>query len=151
MANPSARAPWSDRLRAAAERLAGDLRRSDRFFRMRLGVVVAWAAISGVTLFAACPSSGPANSLGADIQVLRESFVGGTQVMVRNDSDEMWTDVVVTLDGEWRWRQPTLRAKDQVVVSTAHFRRGQEPPPAEYRPRRLEVECRQGSHALDVR
>jgi hypothetical protein len=151
MGTPSARAPWPVRLRTAAERLAADVRRSDRFSRMRLGVVAAWAAISVVTLVAACPSSGPANSLGADVQVLGDSFVGGAQVLVRNDSDETWTDVVVTLDGEWRWRQPTIRPRDQVVVSTASFRRGQEPPPSEYRPRRLRVECRQGSHALDVR
>ena len=49
-------------LRQAFERLADSLRRSDRFSRMRVGVVGAWAVASLATVFFACPPAGPGNS-----------------------------------------------------------------------------------------
>jgi hypothetical protein len=148
---PARTADWARGLRAAARDLAEDLRRSDRFSRMRVAVVAAWAAISLVTLIVACPSSGPGNSLGADVRVQGDGLLGGAQIMVRNDSDEVWTDVVLTLDGGWAYRQATLRPDDRIVVSTGQFAREGAAPPADYRPRTLEVDCRQGSHRLEVR
>ena len=143
-------ASWTARARAELERLADELRRSDRFFRMRAGVVAGWAILSAITLAAACPPVGPGNSLGAEARVLRESFVGGAQVLVRNDSGDVWTDVVVTLDGEWRYRQATLRPREEIVVSTTLFRSGELGPAADYRPRKVEVECSQGSSSFEV-
>ncbi len=144
-------ASWTARAREELERLADELRRSDRFFKMRAGVVAGWFVLTVVTLVAACPSVGPGNSLGAEARVLRESFVGGAQVLVRNDSSDVWTNVVVTLDGEWHHRQATLRPKDEIVVPTTQFRRGEESLAPDYRPRRVEVECKQGSSSFDVR
>lgn len=151
MATPTAPTVSPGRLRSALAKLASDFRRSDRFSKMRLGVVAGWAAVTCVTLAAVCPSAGSGNSLGAEVQFLRESFVGGAQVLVRNDSDDVWRDVVLTIDGEWRHRHPTLRPRDQVVVPTTQFRRGGDVLPPDHRPRRLEVECDQGSHSFDVR
>jgi hypothetical protein len=149
--DPSATlASWTSRARAELERLADELRRSDRFFKMRLGVVAGWVLITAITLVAACPPTGPGNSLGAEARVLRESFVGGAQVLVRNDSDNVWTDVVVTLDGEWRYRQATLRPSEEIVVPTTQFRRDEASLAPDYRPHRVEVECRQGSSSFDV-
>ena len=151
MGHSPAVSSWPGRLRVEAARLAEGFRRSDRFFKMRVGVLTGWAALTLLTLSIACPSAGPANSLGADVRVLREAIVGGAQVMVRNDSDEVWTDVTVTLDGEWTYRQPTLRPDDELVVGTTQFQRGGEALPPDHRPRRLEVECDQGSHGFDLR
>jgi hypothetical protein len=39
-----------ERLRAQAEQLLADLRRADRFFRLRAGIVGAWAILSVATL-----------------------------------------------------------------------------------------------------
>lgn len=118
---------------------------------MRAGVVGGWIAITVVTLLASCPSGGPGNSLGAEASVLGEAFVGGAQVMVRNDSGDTWTNVVLTADGEWRFRQPTLRSKDRAVVPVIQFRRGVDALPPDHRPRRLDVECDQGSSSFDLR
>jgi hypothetical protein len=148
---PATLASWTARARAELERLADELRRSDRFFKLRAGVVAGWVAITAITLVAACPPTGPGNSLGAEARVLRESFVGGSQVLVRNDSGEVWTDVVVTIDGEWRYRHPTLRSRDEIVVPTSQFTSGEAALAPDYRPRRVEVECRQGSSSFDVR
>lgn len=148
---PAALAGWSSRLREATGQLLEELRRADRYSRMRAGVVGGWALISLVTLFASCPSAGPGNSLGADASVLGESFVGGAQVMVRNDSGDTWTNVALTVDGEWRYKQPTLRSKDRAVVPVTQFRRGEDTLPPDHRPRRLDVDCDQGSSSFELR
>lgn len=118
---------------------------------MRTGIVGSWVLISLVTLWAACPSSGPSNSLGADVQVLRDSLVGGQQILVRNESDGNWTEVVLTLDGGWRRQQKTVRPHDQLVVSMDEFKIEGLAAPHDLKPRRLTVECDQGRATFDLK
>jgi hypothetical protein len=133
--------------------LAQEARRANRYTKMRVTVIAGWAILSLVTFWAACPSSGPSNSLGADVQVVRESLIGGAQLLVRNDSSEMWTDVVLTLDDTWRYERATVRPHDQFVLSMSQFRRDRTPAPRDYRPRSLVFQCREGSFemAIEVR
>ena len=140
-----------DQGRRAASGLAEGFRKAGRWQRMRLGVVGGWIAASLLALWIACPSSGPANSLGADVQVLKDSLLGGQQILVRNESDTVWTDVVLTLDGSWRNHQRTLRPREQVVLSPAQFERSGEPAPRDLRPRKLSIECREGRAHFDLR
>jgi hypothetical protein len=135
----------------AAKRLTEAVRRWDRFFRMRLAIVGAWAVLAVGTLWGACPSSGPTNGLGADVQVLRESFVGGQQILVRNESADLWTDVVLVLDDGWRYSHRTVRPHDQLVLAMTQFKRGEEAAPHDFRPRSLSIRCKQGSHTFDLR
>ncbi len=139
------------RLQAWGARAVEDFRRSDRFFKMRVGVVGTWLLLSVVTLWAACPGSGPSNSLGAEVQVLRESLVGGEQILVRNESDQNWEDVVLTLDGGWEFLHRTLRPHDQLVLAVAHFRKDGASPPPGFRPRSLAIRCAQGKARLDLK
>jgi len=138
-------------LRQRLERWGEDFRRADRFFKMRLGVVATWAVLSLVTLYGACPSSGPTNALGADVQVLRESLVGGQQLLVRNESSEIWTDVVLSLDEGWTYEHRTMRPHDQLVLSMSHFRKGDQAAPRDFKPRTLAISCGQGRHSVDLR
>jgi hypothetical protein len=135
---------------------AGDLatelgeayRRSTRSFRMRAAIVGTWALLSLVTLWAACPpSSEPSNTLGAKIQLLSRNEPGmllGTQVLVENESSRMWRDVVVTLDGRWRYERKTVRPSDRLVVSITQFRNGADAAPAELEPKVVTIECAEG-------
>ena len=129
---------------------AGGLRRAGRFQRMRLAIGGGWALASLLALWIAC-SGGQGNSLGADVQVLRDSLVGGQQLLVRNESTAIWTDVVLTLDRTWRIEQRALRPREQVVLSPAQFERGGEPAPRDLRPTRLDVACQQGKAGFDLR
>jgi hypothetical protein len=153
---PPPRAPRSgalslaQRTRARVAKLTDDFRRADRFFKMRAGIVSAWAVISLVTLWATCPSSGPGNALGADVQVNRDSIMG-VQLLVRNESTRIWENVVLTLDDGWRYTQPTMRPHDLVVLSMSHFKKGEEAPPRDYKPRALVIACGQGSDHFDLR
>lgn len=138
-----------ERIGARAAQLAGDLRRADRFLKMRLGIVAAWALVSLATLWGACPSSGPGNALGAEVQVNRDSIMG-VQLLVRNDSSRIWEDVVLTLDDGWTHAHRTMRPHDLVVVSMSSFRKGDEAPPRDYRPRALLIACRQGTDRFEL-
>jgi hypothetical protein len=137
-------------IRTRLSKLAEDVRRADRFLKMRAAILGAWAVLAAATLWGACPSSGPANALGADVQVSRDSIMG-VQLLVRNESTRIWEDVVLTLDDGWRYTHPTMRPHDLVVLSMSHFTKGEKAPPRDYKPRALVVECGQGSHTFDLR
>ena len=148
---PAARpASLAERVAARGRTLAEELRRADRFLKMRAAIVGCWAVLVIATLWGACPSSGPTNSLGADVQVSGDSIMG-VQLLVRNESSRIWEDVVLTLDDGWRYTHATMRPHDLVVLSMSHFRRGDEVPPRDYKPRSLVIECGQGSYRIDFR
>lgn len=122
-----------------------------RYWRLRVGVAAAWIAVSLAAVWIAWPDARPANRLRADVKVVEESLVGGEQILVRNESEEPWTDVRITLDGTWTFEQSTLRPLGQVVLSTDRFRRGAEPAPRTLRPREITIECRQGRARIRLR
>jgi hypothetical protein len=135
----------------AAGDLAADVadgyRKSTRYFKLRAAVVGSWALLSAVTLWAACPSSGPANALGAKFQLLLRSEPGvlmGTQVLVENDSRRIWRDVVVTLDGGWSFERKTVRPQDRLVISITQFKKDGVTAPADLEPRAISLECSEG-------
>jgi hypothetical protein len=135
----------------AAGELASDVadgyRKSSRHFKLRAAVIASWALLSAATFWAACPSSGPTNALGAKVQLLSANERGalmGTQVFVENDSRMLWTDVVLTLDGGWRHERKTVRPQDRLVVAVTQFRKDGEDAPADLEPRHLTIECDEG-------
>jgi hypothetical protein len=140
-----------DQGRRAASGLIDGFRKAGRWQKARLGILGGWLAASLVALWIACPSQGPGNSIGADVHVLRDSLLGGQQILVRNESEEVWTDVVLTLDRTWRNEQRALRPREQVVLSPAQFERAGEPAPRDLRPKRLDVACQQGKAGFDLR
>jgi hypothetical protein len=141
--DPAARV--RDLARDVAADLADGYRKSTRYFRMRVGVVAGWALLSIATLYASCPSSGPTNALGAVVQVLSgDESLMGTQLLVRNDSGENWTEVAFTLDGGWRFEKKTVRAGDKLVLSLRQFQKDGASAPDDFRPRSIRIESRQG-------
>ncbi|HET7825592.1 MAG TPA: hypothetical protein VFK90_09670 [Anaeromyxobacter sp.] len=136
----------------AAGDLATDLgeayRKSTRYFRMRAAIVGTWAFLSVLTVWAACPpSSASTNALGAKVRLLSRNEPGmllGTQVLVENESGRMWRDVVLTLDGGWRYERKTVRPQDKLVVAVTQFRRDAAAAPADLEPKVLTIECAEG-------
>jgi hypothetical protein len=140
-----------DVARDLAQELADGYRRSTKYVRMRVAVVGAWVCLSLAAIWASLPASGTVNALGAEAQLLPESIMG-TQLLVKNDSSRHWTEVAFTLDGEWRAERKTVRAGDKLVLSLAHFRRGDGAgAPAGLRPRALTIQCEEGQAALPLR
>lgn len=126
-----------------AAELAEGYRKSTRYFRLRAAVISSWALLSVVTLWAACPSSGPTNALGARAK-LEAGSIMGNQIFVENESDQLWRDVVVTLDGGWRYEKKTLRPGDKLVVGIVDFQKDGARPPATLVPHSITIECQEG-------
>jgi hypothetical protein len=125
-----------------AHDLAAAYRKSSRYVRLRVAVAGAWSLLALGTLWLACPSSGPRNSLGAEIQ-LAESIVG-TQIVVHNDSDRAWTEISLVLDGGFRYERKTIRPGEKLVLGVTQFRKDGAPAPGDLRPRSVGVDCEQG-------
>lgn len=136
----------ADRLRGSLAELADDFRRSDRFFKMKAGIIAAWCLVSAGTLWGACfhRAGGELSSLGAEVQMLPESFVGGAQILVRNESSDLWTDLTFELPGGFIHKHDTLRPGDQLVLSVSEFRKGTTAPPKDLKPRSLTISCKEG-------
>ncbi|HTP25045.1 MAG TPA: hypothetical protein VMK12_05215, partial [Anaeromyxobacteraceae bacterium] len=52
--SPVTTAELAERLRGLASKIVDDFRRSDRFFKLRVGIVATWAVLSIATLWGAC-------------------------------------------------------------------------------------------------
>lgn len=137
----------AQRVKELALDVAGDVadgyRKSSRYFKLRAAVVGTWALLSIATLWAACPSSGASNALGAEVHVSADDPMG-TQVLVFNGSSEPWTDVVLVLDDAWRYQKNTVRGGERMVVATRRFTRDGAAAPGDLKPRTLTIECDQG-------
>jgi hypothetical protein len=135
---------------AGATEILEGFRRSDRFFKMRLGIVAVWALLSAATLWGTCGSLGIGSSFGADVQVNRDSIMG-VQLLVRNASNDIWEDVTLTLDDGWKYSQRTMRPQDLVVIPMSHFKKAGEAPPPGHEPRSLTIECGRGKSRFVLR
>ncbi|MGB8932308.1 MAG: hypothetical protein WCC48_13780 [Anaeromyxobacteraceae bacterium] len=155
MATPNIPDPVAaaQRVKGIARDLAADVsdtyRKSSRFLRLRVAIVGSWVLLALVSLYTACPSSGPSNALAADVTLLPETLLG-QQLSVSNGSSDMWTEVTLTLDGAWVHKVRTIRAGQNVVVAISSFARDGANAPADLKPRAIEIECDQGSAELSL-
>lgn len=131
----------------AAGDLATDVatgyRKSTRHFKLRVAVIATWALLAALTFWAACPSSGLSNPLGAKARLLAGSIMG-SQVFVENESSRLWRDVVVTLEGGWRFEKRTVRPAESFVVPTNRFAKDGATAPPGLSPRTITIECAEG-------
>ncbi|MCM2333210.1 MAG: hypothetical protein NDI82_04600 [Anaeromyxobacteraceae bacterium] len=135
------------RVTGAAKDLATDLtegfRKSDRGFKLRTAVVGTWVLLALMSVWIACPPSGPSNALGA-VARLDTGGIMGNQVLVQNESKDLWTDVVLTLDDGWRLERRTVRGGDRLVLSVSAFTKDGQGAPSDLKPRQLTIECAEG-------
>jgi hypothetical protein len=133
----------------AAGDLAADLaqgyRKSTRYFKLRAAVIGTWALLSVVTIWGACPSSGPSNSLGATAWLLpRSESLLGAQIKVTNESRRIWKDVVLTIEGGWRYEKRTLRPDESLQISVSQLTNGSAHAPPDTEARAITIECSEG-------
>ncbi len=155
MAKPSIPDPAAaaQRVKDIARDLATDVsdtyRKTNRYLRLRAAIVGGWVLLALVSLYTACPSSGPTTELSAEVTLLPETIVG-QQISVSNGSKEMWTEVKLTLDGQWTHEIRTVRAGQNVVVGVTKFKRDGTTAPQDLKPRKIEIRCDQGSVDLSL-
>ena len=141
------------RARPRAGARAGGYRASDAGYRSHAVLQAArggrrdvGAALHRRPLWAACPSS------GADERARRarrssspEPMRSAPRSSSRTSRTGCGRDVVVTLDGGWRYEQQTVRPAGELVVPlTSRFEKDGATAPADLAPRTLTIECERG-------
>lgn len=137
----------SDRARELAQDLADGYRRSTRAFKLKAAVVGSWALLSVLTLWLTCPGGG--NRLGAEVHISYEDPLQ-TNILILNTSSSIWKDVVVTLDGAWRYEQKTVRDGEKIVVATHQFTQDGASAPGDLKPRTLTIACDRGRATVQL-
>lgn len=142
-------------LRALAEEFVEDFRNSDRFFKYKAGVVASWAAMTLLTLVLACPSARKeaTNALKANVQVMQVPGLDTTRtaLLIENQSDQPWSDVMLKLNGTWSAALPVIGPKQKAVMEIRKFAAGDgRTPPLDLRPSSLEIRSREGDIVLDL-
>jgi hypothetical protein len=97
--------------------IAEDFRSSDRFFKYKALVLSVWLVLSITSVGVSCAGgSGPAvNSFGARLVVAGE---GSTRAfMVKNDSDDEWQSVQITVNGRYYVTAAQLRPYGDISLS----------------------------------
>ena len=80
--------------------IAEDFRTSDRFFKYKALVLIGWLTLSVTSVGVACGNQGPSNDINAVL------VAGGDAsrpvYLVKNESLEVWQDVEVLVNGQYR-------------------------------------------------
>ena len=109
-----------------------------------------WLLLTVVTMWSACPSTGPEPTRSAPWRGSRPTSVGQV-VSVRNDTDgTIWTEVALMLDDTWRYEQAHHPARRRRHAARRGLRQDGQPPPATLRPAKLTVQCEQGRVSLPL-
>lgn len=98
--------------------LADDFRSSDRFFKYKAGVLITWLLLSVSSVGVACGNQGPTNDINAVL------VVGGDAArpiyLVKNESLEVWQDVEVSVNGQYRATLAQMEANGgSIALSSA--------------------------------
>lgn len=135
------------KVRDAAKDIASDLtdtyRKSNKFLRLRAGIVGGWVLLSLVALLAAFHTAEREEATMADTIV-------GRVVSFKNTSDENWTDVTLTLDGGWTHFVRTIRPGQDLGVEIGKFKKDGQPAPLDLNPRWIEIDGGQVDKKLKI-
>ena len=129
--------------------LVEDFQNSDRFFKYKLGIILAWVLLSLTTIGLACPGSGGANSLGAKVRVTK--VVEDTSILIKNESSVNWSDVRIKMNGTYTAYTPAIPGGGNLVLTLKQFAgpSGQVPPKG-LQPATVEINCSQGLLLVDL-
>ena len=125
--------------------LVQDFRESNRYFKVKAGLISGYVAVSVVTLLVFIPR-GELNQIGAELRISKTEIVGGRYFLVTNTSSEDWKDVVLTMNGTYASRWPVLGAQKKKAFFFVDFRDAAGKAPAQdLPPRSLRIECSEGA------
>jgi hypothetical protein len=137
--------------------LIQDLRASDRFFKHKAGILLAWVGLGLVAVVIACPSSelAPSNALSARARIQQVTALDRqiTALYLENMGDEAWGNTALKLNNLYTAALPAgLKANGgKTVVALGKFRGpdGEAPPP-DLKMERLEIRSDHGKATLDL-
>lgn len=99
--------------------IAEDFRNSDRYFKYKALVLTVWVMLVATSVGVSCAGGPEGNSFGARL------IVAGDQVdrayMIKNDSEDEWESVQVTVNGKYYVTAEKLRPYGDISLSPRHM------------------------------
>ncbi len=105
---------WGLNLFSIGKDAWAQVRRADLYTKLKAGVLGLWAALAIAGVMVACPQGlTPGNSLGAELILAGDS--DRPIYMIRNSSSDLWEDVTVVVNGDYRLSVPRIEAGRDVT------------------------------------
>src|SRR5581483_1214731 len=127
---------------------AEDFRSSDRFFKYKALVLSVWFVLSVTSIGVSCSGGGPtANAFGARLVIAGE----GAQraFMVKNDSDDEWQAVQITVNGKYFVTAAQLRPNGDISLTPRlMFDENGKEAPGDLNIRDVHLSCNEGEAFL---
>lgn len=134
---------------ALLKQLAKDFKESDRFFKYKAGIIALWLALSVTGFVVACPGSSTTahNSLDAKLTVTQ--VAGDPVYSLKNTSDEPWTEILVVVNGDYRYAAPNVAPNDMLTFEVKRLTGPNgKPAPKDMAVTSLELRTEQGKSVL---
>jgi hypothetical protein len=128
--------------------IAEDFRSSDRFFKYKALVLSVWFVLVGTSVGVSCAGGGPVgNSFGARLVIGGE---GQTRAfMLKNDSDDEWKQVVITVNNKYVVTSDLLRPYGDITLTPRlMFDENGKEAPADLVIRDIHLDCTEGNAFL---
>jgi hypothetical protein len=127
--------------------LVQDFKERDRFFKFKALILGSWVTLSVLSIGIACPSrSIESGALGA--RVVDPKIAGRPTLMIYNESDEPWEDVIFIVNGEFRASVEKVKPGDFITLTPKQLMNSAGAAPADMPLRNLELRTREGSATL---
>ena len=138
-----------DGIRGFLSNLASDFRESNRYFKIKAGLIGGYLVVGAATAIVFIPP-GELNEIDASVRISRTEIVGGKYFLVRNQSSDPWKRMELTLNGSYFQTWPRLRPGKKKAFFFNRFKDegGREPGEALI-VRTLRIECDQGAFERD--
>jgi hypothetical protein len=133
---------------SVAKEALADFKASDKFFKVKAGIVFAWLLLSSASFVVACPGSGflENNNLHARLVIAGER--NAPIIMLVNEGQRPWTDVTIVVNQNYRAAVGKVAAKDSITVTPKQLMGpGNKLAPKDLRPTDIEVRTARG-HAV---
>ncbi|MBW1807821.1 MAG: hypothetical protein JRJ19_10635 [Deltaproteobacteria bacterium] len=126
-----------------------DFKESNRYFKIKMGLISGYVAISLVTIIVFIPP-GELNQIDAEVHISKTEIVGGKYFLVRNVSSDTWQNIVITMNDSYATEWPKLRPGKKKAYFFNRFKdERNKTPDEELRVTKLRIDCSEGSFERD--
>lgn len=130
-----------------AKEFIQDFRERDRFFKFKALILGSWVTLSALSIAVACPSQSlETGALGA--RVVDPKIPGRPTLMIYNESQEPWEDVIFIVNGDFRASVEVVKPNDFITLTPKQLMNNSGAAPADMPMRNLELRTRAGSATL---
>jgi len=138
-----------DAVRDLVVNLVSDFRESNRYFKIKAGLIGGYLTFSLAVVVVFVPP-GELNEIDARLVMGEVEIIGGRFFKVVNEGAETWKNIEVTFNDRYRAEHLALRPGRKKAFYFKKFEdRSGQAPPEDIRVRKLRIDCSEGAFERD--